>query len=56
MKQKQVPAELTRIVVINESLPVLPSGYSVSEGRLAYNKECETAVLQSESEVKSNDF
>lgn len=36
---EDVPAELTRSVVIDESLPVLPSSYSVSEGRLAYNEE-----------------
>ena len=43
--------------VIGESLPVLPSGYSISGGRLAYNEEWdETAELQSDSEVESNDF
>ena len=30
-----VPAELTRSMAIGESLSVLPSGYSVSERRLA---------------------
>lgn len=54
---EDVPAELTRSVVIGESLPVLPSGYSISEGKLAYNEEWdETAELQSDSEVESNDL
>ena len=54
---EDVPAELTRSVVIGESLPVLPSGYSISQGRLTNNEEWdETAELQSDSELESNEF
>ena len=31
--------ETAKIVVIGEKLPVLPPGYSLCEGRLAYNEE-----------------
>ena len=49
---EDVPAELT---VISKKLPVLPPGYSASEGRLAYIEEWdETAELHSDSEVESN--
>ena len=38
--------ELAKSVVIGEKLPALPPGYSVCEGRLAYNEEWdETAEL-----------
>ena len=54
---EDVLAELTRSVVIGENLPISPLGYSISEGRLAYNEEWdETAELQSVSEEESNDF
>lgn len=40
----------------SEHIPVLPSGYSVSEGRLAYNEEWDkTAELHSDSEETNND-
>ena len=40
----------------SEHVPVLPSGYSVSEGWLAYNGEWDkTAELQSDSEEGNND-
>ena len=43
---EDVLAELTRSVVIGESLPISPLGYSISEGRLAYNEEWdETAMI-----------
>ena len=38
MSYEDVPAELAKSVVI-EKLPVLPLGYSVSGGQLAYNEE-----------------
>ncbi len=51
------PAELAKGVVICEKLPDLPPGYSISEGRFAYNEEWdETAELQSDSEEKWSDF
>ena len=54
---EDVPAELAKSVVIGENLPVLPPGYSISEGRLAYNEEWdETAELQSDSEEEWYDF
>lgn len=37
---EDVPAVLTRSVVIGEKLPFLPPDYSISEGRLAYNQDC----------------
>ena len=46
-----------KIVVISEKLPVLPPGYSISEGRLVYNEEWdETAELQSDPEEEWYDF
>ena len=36
--------ELSKSDVIGEKLPVLPPGYSISEGRLAYNEEWEETV------------
>ena len=51
--------ELSKSDVIGEKLPVLPPGYSISEGRLAYNEEWdwdETAELQSDSEEEWYDF
>ena len=48
---------LAKCVVIGEKLPVLPPGYSVCEGRFAYNEEWdETAELQSDSKDKRDDF
>ena len=39
-------------MVTGEKLPVLPSGYHVSEMQLVYNEEWdETAELQSDSEI-----
>ena len=54
---EDVPAELAKSVVVSEKLPILPSGYLVSEGRLAYNEEWDkTAELQSESEEESDNL
>ena len=54
---EDVPAELAKSVVIGEKLPVLPPGYSISEGRLAYNEEWNEIVdLQSDSEEEWYDF
>ena len=48
---------LAKCVVIGETLPVLLPGYSVCEGRLAYNEEGdETAELQSDSKEERNDI
>ena len=48
---EDVPAELAKSVVVGEKLPVLPPGYSISEGRLPYNEEWDEIVeLQSDSE------
>lgn len=53
---EDVAAELTRSVVMSKQQPVLPPGYSVSEGRLAFNEKWdETAELQSDSAVGKND-
>lgn len=38
---EDVPAELTRNVVINKRLPILPFGFLISKGRLVYNEECD---------------
>ena len=54
---EDVPAELAKSVVIGEKLPALPPGYSISEGRLAYNEEWDESVeLQSASEEEWYDF
>ena len=46
-----------RNLVIGEKLPLLPPGYSISKGQLAYNEEWdETAELQSDSDDESNNF
>ncbi len=54
---EDIPVELAKSVVIGEKLPDLPPGYSISEGRFAYNEEWhETAELQSDSEEEWYDF
>ncbi len=45
------------LIIRMEKLPDLPPGYSISEGRLAYNEEWdETTELQSDSEEEWYDF
>ena len=52
-----MPAELARSVVFAEKLPNLLPGYSISEGRLAYDEKWdETAEVQSDSEVEDSDL
>ncbi len=54
---EDVTAELAKSVVVSEKLPILPSRYLVSEGRSAYNEECDkTAGLQSESGEKNDNL
>ena len=54
---EDVPVELARNVVVAKKLPNLPPGYSISEGKLAYNEEWDKiAEVQSDSEVEDSDL
>ena len=48
---------LAKSVVIGKKFPVLPPGYSISEGRIAFSEEWDKTVeLHSDSKEESNDL